>query len=156
MKRTTKKYQGGGEKMGNLEQKARRAAGYSVRTGSNGPVTSTIADKTKRNGVSKSIWVQNSPMGSVRYSSKTNPNKGTKKTKLIERDSTGKIIDESKYKGPSFKTGGIVNPNASVQASKVSKGRPAKSAEPKSAAKKATGKVGGISKAPKTATPKSK
>lgn len=56
----------------------------------------------------------------------------------------------------SYKTGGMVNPNASVQASKVAKGRPAKSAEPKSAAKKATGKVGGISKAPKTATPKMK
>lgn len=55
-----------------------------------------------------------------------------------------------------MKTGGMVNPNASVQASKVAKGRPAKSAEPKSAAKKATGKVGGISKAPKTAVPKAK
>lgn len=55
-----------------------------------------------------------------------------------------------------YKTGGMVNSNASVQASKVAKGRPAKSAEPKSAAKKATGRVGGISKSPKTATPKMK
>jgi hypothetical protein len=59
-------------------------------------------------------------------------------------------------KGGVYKTGGMVNPNASVSVTKVSKGRPAKSAEPKSAAKKATGKVGGISKSPKTATPKSK
>lgn len=56
----------------------------------------------------------------------------------------------------SYKTGGMVNPNASVQASKVAKGRPTKSAEPKSAAKKATGKTGGITKAPKTAVPKAK
>jgi len=55
-----------------------------------------------------------------------------------------------------MKTGGMVNPNATVQASKVAKGRPAKSAEPKSAAKKATGKTGGISKAPKAAMPKAK
>jgi hypothetical protein len=53
-----------------------------------------------------------------------------------------------------MKTGGMVNPNASVSATKVSKGRPVKSAEPKSAAKKATGRVGGISKAPKAANPK--
>jgi hypothetical protein len=38
-----------------------------------------------------------------------------------------------------YKTGGMVNPNASVQASKVAKGR-----------------TGGISKAPKTAVPKAK
>ncbi len=55
-----------------------------------------------------------------------------------------------------MKTGGVVNPNKSVSVSKVSKGRPTKSAEPKSAVKKATGKVGGISKAPKAANPKSK
>ncbi len=55
-----------------------------------------------------------------------------------------------------MKTGGMVNSNASVQASKVAKGRPAKSAEPKSAAKKATGRTGGISKAPKGAAPKMK
>lgn len=55
-----------------------------------------------------------------------------------------------------YKTGGMVNPNAKVSASKVAKGRPAKSAEPKSAAKKATGRVGGVSKAPRTATPKMK
>jgi len=55
-----------------------------------------------------------------------------------------------------YTTGKINNPNAPVSAAKVSKGRPAKSAEPKSAAKKATGRVGGISKAPKAANPKSK
>ena len=56
----------------------------------------------------------------------------------------------------SMKTGGMVNPNAKVTASKVAKGRPAKSPEPKSASKVATGRVGGTSKAPKTATPKMK
>lgn len=55
-----------------------------------------------------------------------------------------------------YKTGGMTNPNAKVSASKVATGRPTKSAEPKSAAKKATGKVGGISKSPKTAIPKAK
>lgn len=56
----------------------------------------------------------------------------------------------------SMKTGGMVNSNAKVTASKVAKGRPAKSPEPKSASKVATGRVGGTSKAPKTATPKMK
>ena len=76
--------------------------------------------------------------------------------KAIGVKATRALIKEAKGKNPEMKTGGMVNPNKSVSASKVSKGRPAKSAEPKSAAKKATGKVGGISKAPKTATPKSK
>jgi hypothetical protein len=53
-----------------------------------------------------------------------------------------------------YKTGGMVNSNKKVTVSKVAKGRPAKSAEPKSAAKKTTGKVGGISKAPRSAKPK--
>ena len=79
--------------------------------------------------------------------------RGSKKSDYIG------TVTQAAQKGGSvkkYKTGGMVNPNASVSAAKVSKGRPAKSAEPKSAAKKATGKVGGISKAPKTATPKSK
>lgn len=53
-----------------------------------------------------------------------------------------------------YKTGGMVNSNKKVTAAKVAKGRPAKSAEPKSASRKATGRVGGISKAPKTAKPR--
>jgi|688.fasta_scaffold1219459_2 hypothetical protein len=57
---------------------------------------------------------------------------------------------------PKAKTGGMVNSNASVQASKVAKGRPAKSAEPKGASTKTKGKTGGTSKAPKTAVPKAK
>ena len=65
-------------------------------------------------------------------------------------------VNINKMKKMKYKTGGMVNPNATVQASKVAKGRPAKSAEPKSAAKIATGKTGGISKAPKTAVPKMK
>ena len=55
-----------------------------------------------------------------------------------------------------FTTGKLNNPNAPVSADKFSKGRPAKSAEPKSSSKKATGRVGGISKAPKAANPNSK
>lgn len=55
-----------------------------------------------------------------------------------------------------YKTGGMVNSNAKVSASKVAGGRPAKSAEPKSASKRATGRVGGTSTAPKTAMPKRK
>jgi hypothetical protein len=53
-----------------------------------------------------------------------------------------------------YKTGGMVNSNKKVTATKVAKGRPAKSAEPKSASRKATGRVGGTSKAPKTAKPR--
>ena len=59
-------------------------------------------------------------------------------------------------KKTNYKTGGTVNSNASVSVTKVSKGRPAKSAALKSVVKKATGKVGGISKAPKAANPKNK
>ena len=55
-----------------------------------------------------------------------------------------------------MKTGGMVNSNAKVAASRVASGRPVKSAEPKSAAKKATGRVGGISKSPRAAAPKMK
>jgi hypothetical protein len=66
------------------------------------------------------------------------------------------IVNTYIMKKMKYKTGGMVNPNASVSVAKTSKGRPAKSAEPKSATKKATGRTGGISKAPKTALPKSK
>jgi len=55
-----------------------------------------------------------------------------------------------------YKTGGMVNSNAKAAVSKTTSGRPAKSAEPRTAAKKATGKVGGVSKAPKAAAPKMK
>ncbi len=55
-----------------------------------------------------------------------------------------------------FKTGGMVNSNKKVTVSKVAKGRPAKSAEPKGASTKTKGKTGGTSKAPKTAVPKAK
>lgn len=68
-----------------------------------------------------------------------------------------KKTEDMSVKTPRYakmKTGGMVNPNTKVSVSKSSKGRPTKSAEPKSAAKKATGKVGGISKAPKAANPK--
>lgn len=79
--------------------------------------------------------------------------RGSKKS-----DYTGTVTQAAKTGGSvkKYMTGGVVNPNAAVQASKVAKGRPAKSAEPKSAAKKATGRVGGISKEPKTAVPKAK
>jgi hypothetical protein len=79
--------------------------------------------------------------------------RGSKKS-----DYEGTVTQAAKKGGTvkKYKTGGMVNPNASVSVTKVSKGRPAKSAEPKSAAKKATGRVGGISKAPKAANPKSK
>ncbi len=55
-----------------------------------------------------------------------------------------------------YKTGGMVNSNAKAAVSKTTSGRPAKSAEPRTAAKKATGKVGGVSKAPRAAAPKMK
>ena len=64
------------------------------------------------------------------------------------------FLNNYKMKKATYKTGGMVNPNASVSVAKVSKGRPTKSTEPKSVIKKPTGKTGGISKAPKTAKPK--
>lgn len=55
-----------------------------------------------------------------------------------------------------YKTGGMVNSNAKATVLKTASGRPAKSAEPRTAAKRATGRVGGISKAPRAAAPKMK
>lgn len=55
-----------------------------------------------------------------------------------------------------MKKGGMVNSNTKVTVSKVAKGRPAKSVEPRSASKRATGKVGGMSSSPKSAVPKAK
>ncbi len=54
-----------------------------------------------------------------------------------------------------FKTGGVVNPNAKVSAIKTAGSKGVKSGvNPKTSAQKAArGKVGGISKAPKTASP---
>lgn len=54
-----------------------------------------------------------------------------------------------------FKTGGVVNPNAKVSAIKSAGSKGVKSGvNPKASAQKAArGKVGGISKAPKTASP---
>ena len=106
------------------------------------------------------------------------PIDGIRKTKEEKKPSLKKILKSVKKTGPgaassesvskssealkkakpmsSYKTGGMVNSNAKATVSKVAKGRPTKSAEPKSAAKKATGRVGGISKAPKAAAPKMK
>ena len=54
-----------------------------------------------------------------------------------------------------FKTGGVVNPNAKVSAIKSAGSKGVKSGvNPKASAQKAArGKVGGISKSPKTASP---
>lgn len=58
----------------------------------------------------------------------------------------------------SFKTGGVVNPNAKIAADKTAGSKGVKSGvNPKAAASKvAKGRVGGTSKAPKTAAPKAK
>jgi len=60
--------------------------------------------------------------------------------------------------GASFKTGGVVNPNAKISADKTAGSKGVKSGvNPKAAASKvAKGRVGGTSKAPKTAAPKAK
>ena len=115
--------------------------------------------KYQNGGISKPKTVAPKPKY-VAPAKKANPPKST--MDLIRGTTkssyTGTVTQSLKKGGTvkKYKTGGMVNPNASVSVSKVSKGRPAKSAEPKSAAKIATGKVGGISKAPKTAIPKSK
>ena len=60
--------------------------------------------------------------------------------------------------GASFKTGGVVNPNAKISADKTAGSNGVKSGvNPKAAASKvAKGRVGGTSTAPKTASPKAK
>lgn len=91
----------------------------------------------------KKIYEALPNIGRIVGSSAADIPKGSK----LEKQKTGGMVKK-------MKTGGMVNPNALVSVTKVSRGRPAKSAEPKSAAKKATGRVGGTSKAPKRVTPK--
>jgi hypothetical protein len=81
---------------------------------------------------------------------------------LTKKPSQGPAPITKKPSGPKpmkpsmMKTGGMVNSNTKATVSKVASGRPVKSAEPKTAAKRATGRVGGISKAPRAAAPKMK
>ena len=72
------------------------------------------------------------------------------------RTGSDKVKYDSKGKRVKFKTGGMVNPNAKLQASKTAGSKGVKSGvNPKAAAsKRATGRSGGISTAPKTALPK--
>jgi hypothetical protein len=74
----------------------------------------------------------------------------------ISRKINAPIKKTFKASAQKYQTGGMVNSNAKVAASRVASGRPVKSAELKSAAKKATGRVGGISKSPRAAAPKMK
>lgn len=67
-----------------------------------------------------------------------------------------KKVTKAMYGKSMMKTGGMVNPNATIKKQTVPGSKGVMSGEnPKiSASKKAKGKVGGTSKAPKTATPK--
>jgi len=103
-------------------------------------------------------------------------NKGGKMVPAFAADGKGKMMmggskmkkmgtggmhmmpDGSMMKNSMMKTGGMVNPNANLQAAKTAGSKGVMSGvNPKaSASKVAKGKVGGISKAPKTAMPKAK
>ena len=69
-----------------------------------------------------------------------------------------KKLKEKKKGGATYKTGGMVNPNAKLQAAKSAGSKGVKSGvNPKAAASKvARGRSGGTSTAPKTATPRAK
>jgi hypothetical protein len=170
-----KKYQDGGTGMGKLEQKVRKAAGYTVSDNSSGPMNSTVAEKTKKNGTRKFVETTNIPGGpSSRQTSKTNKSKGIDNYKYVQKDKNGKVIDrtvdnikkgeETPKKGiyfskggmvKKYKTGGMVNSNASIKKQTVPGSKGIKSGvNPKATASKvAKGRSGGTSVAPKKAIP---
>jgi hypothetical protein len=127
---SVKKMQDGGTGMGKLEQKVRKAAGYTVSDNSSGPMTSTVAQKTKKNGTKKFVEVTNIPGGpSSRQTSKTNKSKGIDNYKYVQKDKTGKVIDrtvdnikkgeETPKKGIYFSKGGVVKKSGAVKNAKL-------------------------------------
>jgi hypothetical protein len=102
--------------------------------------------------------------GYNRYTGPRNPsiNAADYKAKVIERYGSeeaaraAKAIQQKGGTTKKMKTGGMVNPNAKMQADKTAGSKGVKSGvNPKAAAsKRATGRVGGTSAAPKTALPK--
>lgn len=123
-----KKMQDGG--MSKLEQKVRKAAGYTISDNSSGPMTSTVAQKTKKNGTKKFVEVTNIPGGpSSRQTSKINKSKGIDNYKYVEKDKTGKVIDktvdniknskETPKKGIYFSKGGMVKKGGATKNAKL-------------------------------------
>ncbi len=132
-------------------------------------------EKTKRDGSQKFKTVEISNYGSSLGSPNTTPTARIDKTKY---DADGMQVGDRKTRnisvaaaerkinrigkkatgktGGYMMTGGMVNPNAKVSALKQAGSKGVKSGvNPKAKASgKATGKTGGISKAPKGATPK--
>ena len=124
-----KKLQDGGTGMSKLEQKLRKAAGYTISDNSSGPMNSTVAQKTKKNGTTKFVEVTNIPGGgSSRQTSKTNKAKGIDNYKYVAKDKNGKVIDktvdnikkgqETAKKGIYFSKGGMVKKNGAVKNAK--------------------------------------
>ena len=124
--------------------------------------------KKMQNGgrvISEKAAARKSAKGKGFVSSVMGPNPSGDKGKYVpftragRKDAKEKGMVSSNEMKPSrkiMKTGGMVNSNTKATVSKVASGRPVKSAEPKTAAKRATGRVGGISKAPRAAAPKMK
>ena len=124
-----KKLQDGGTGMSKLEQKLRKAAGYTISDNSSGPMNSTVAQKTKKNGTTKFVEVTNIPGGgSSRQTSKTNKAKSIDNYKYVAKDKNGKVIDktvdtikkgqETAKKGIYFSKGGMVKKNGAVKNAK--------------------------------------
>jgi Zn-finger nucleic acid-binding protein len=124
-----KKLQNGGTGMSKLEQKLRKAAGYTISDNSSGPMNSTVAQKTKKNGTTKFVEVTNIPGGgSSRQTSKTNKAKGIDNYKYVAKDKNGKVIDktvdnikngqETAKKGIYFSKGGMVKKGGAVKNAK--------------------------------------
>jgi hypothetical protein len=135
------------QKRDNRAQRVAVAAG-TARAKTPKSVSTSTSTSTTNNTTPASKAPTNPGMGKTPVGPKT----GMTKTPPYAKDS---VKNRTNTNSPvRYKTGGMVNPNASVQASKVAGGRPAKSAEPKSVAKRATGRSGGISKAPRAASPR--
>lgn len=121
-----KKMQDGGTGMSKLEQRVRKAAGYTVSDNSGSVLNSTYAKKTKKNGTTKVVQTTNFPGGpSSRQTTKINKSKGIDNYKYVEKDKTGKVIDktvdniknskEAPKKGIYFSKGGMVKKVGTVK-----------------------------------------
>jgi hypothetical protein len=116
--------------MSKLEQRVRKAAGYTVSDNSGSVANSTVAKKTKKNGTTKFVATTNIPGGpSSRQTQKTNKSKGIDNYKYVEKDKTGKVIDktvdniknskEAPKKGIYFSKGGMVKKGGAVKNAKL-------------------------------------
>jgi hypothetical protein len=159
MKAKMKKYQDGGKTGAQLKKEgvAMKAKGMVMQE--KGQQMKTKGQQMKKSGQDQFLKVAAGAKEILEGAEKRYPkSKPTLSTKLLQEkvDRAAEIKKERAL--TTHKTGGMVNSNSKVSALKSAGSKGVKSGvNPKAAAQKvAKGRVGGISKAPKTANPKSK